>query len=293
MYFPFGRSPEYKVSRRVAFDSSIIRVLPAVAQHSIPLTMAEAGDRALLAEPGQEALKFRAQALKERGVVAGELPDPVLSVGLNNYPIQSGGFSTEGMTHGAVGVRQTFPAGKTRSINTRRFNLLASEMDANAEARGRDVLTAARSAWLDLYYWELAHGLVLESRPLFDDLTTVEKVSKMYCARSLSSVDLTIGLSKWNGSALVQKRLSENGSARTQQGPWPGSCLAGVRYLRLSLCRLCCGNTRWYKRPTHRSKLVAQVLISPPNAPNPNGHWTLVTVTERATCPQVSRVRIL
>jgi outer membrane protein TolC len=53
--------------------------------------------------------------------------------------------------------------------------LLAAEMNDNADARGRNVLTAVRSAWLDLYYWEQARALVFESRPLFDDLATVTR----------------------------------------------------------------------------------------------------------------------
>ena len=176
MYFPFGSMPEHKNVRRVLLLVVTTFIsLPVFAQQTIPLTLAEAEDRALVAEPGQQALQAKAAALRERGVVAGALPDPMLRVGLNNFPIQSGGFTTEGMTHAAVGLRQAFPAGKTRSINTRRFDLMASEMNENADARGRNVLTAARSAWLDLYYWELAHGLVLESRPFFDDLATITR----------------------------------------------------------------------------------------------------------------------
>jgi len=164
MYFPFGLLPEQKnVRRTLLFVVTTFISLPVLAQQSIPLTLAEAEDRALLAEPGQQALQAKAAALRERGVVAGELPDPMLRVGLNNFPIQSGGFTTEGMTHAAVGLRQVFPAGKTRSINTRRFDLMASEMYENAEARGRNVLTAARSAWLDLYYWELDLATITRS----------------------------------------------------------------------------------------------------------------------------------
>jgi len=129
MYFPFGLLPEQKnVRRTLLFVVTTFISLPVLAQQSIPLTLAEAEDRALLAEPGQQALQAKAAALRERGVVAGELPDPMLRVGLNNFPIQSGGFTTEGMTHAAVGLRQVFPAGKTRSINTRRFDLMASDL---------------------------------------------------------------------------------------------------------------------------------------------------------------------
>ncbi len=185
MYSRFGLMPDYKTVRRAATglttSSYCLAVIagtllasPAFGQ-TIPLTLAEAEDRALVAEPGQLALQAKAAALLERGVVVGELPDPMLRVGLNNYPIQSGGFSTEGMTNAAVGLQQAFPAGKSRSINVRRQQWLASEMTENAEARGRNVLAATRQAWLDVYYWERAHALVSESRPFFDDLATITR----------------------------------------------------------------------------------------------------------------------
>ena len=185
MYSPFGPMPDCKTVRRAATGiatspyclaviASTLLASPAFGQ-TIPLTLAEAEDRALVAEPGQLALQAKAAALLERGVVVGELPDPMLRVGLNNYPIQSGGFSTEGMTSAAVGLQQAFPAGKSRSINVRRQQWLASEMTENAEARGRNVLAATRQAWLDVYYWERAHALVSESRPFFDDLATITR----------------------------------------------------------------------------------------------------------------------
>ena len=222
MYFPFGQLPEQKnVRRALLFVMTAFISLPVFAQQSIPLTLAEAEDRALVAEPGQQALQAKAAALSERGVVAGELPDPMLRVGLNNFPIQSGGFTTEGMTHAAIGLRQAFPAGKTRSINTRRFDLLASEMNENAEARGRNVLTAARSAWLDLYYWELAHGLVLESRPFFDDLATITR--SLYAVGRKSQQDVLraeLELSRLDDRLIEMER--QRARAAAALGEWIG-----------------------------------------------------------------------
>ena len=184
MFFPYGRLPELNFVR---FDEtpskmmcalllmSVLVTVDAHAQQRVPLTLAEAEDLAAANEPGQQAMQAKAAALRARGVVAGELPDPTLRVGLNNFPIESGGFRTEGMTNAAVGLRQAFPAGKTRVLSARQFDLLAAEMNETAAARGRNVLTAVRSAWLDLYYWGQAHRLVSESRPLFDDLATVTR----------------------------------------------------------------------------------------------------------------------
>ncbi len=186
MYSPVGPEPEYKSVHRallrswtnrclLLFAAATMISMPALAQADRPLTLAAAEDLALAAEPGQQALVAKAAALDDRAVIAGELPDPMLRVGLNNFPLESGGFRTEGMTNLAVGLQQAFPAGKTRAIGARRFGLLADEMNENAAARGRNVITATRTAWFDVYYWQQAHGLVSESRPFFDDLATITR----------------------------------------------------------------------------------------------------------------------
>ncbi|MBT8102370.1 MAG: TolC family protein [Gammaproteobacteria bacterium] len=184
MFFLCGRLPEInnvRLAKRrsnqviAVFVTGVLLASNVDAQHRIPLTLAESEDLALAAEPGQQAMEAKAAALEARAVLAGELPDPMLLVGVNNFPIESGGFSTEGMTHAAIGLRQAFPAGKTRSISARQIELLADEMNENAEARSRNVLTAVRTAWFELYYWDRAHKLVAESRPFFDDLATVTR----------------------------------------------------------------------------------------------------------------------
>ena len=145
----------------------------SIADQRAPLTIAEAEDLALANEPGQAALLAQAEAMQEQAVAAGQLPDPTMRLGLANYPIESGGFSTEGMTQAQLGFRQAFP--RARSFETQRFDAQADAFALSADARARDVLTATRKAWLNAYYAEQAHALVTESRPLFDDLVTITR----------------------------------------------------------------------------------------------------------------------
>ena len=70
----------------------------AIAQDAMPLTLQEAESLALSDEPGQNSYLSHAEALREESVAGGQLPDPTMRIGLANFPIQSGGFSTEGMT---------------------------------------------------------------------------------------------------------------------------------------------------------------------------------------------------
>jgi len=232
MFFSIGIRPDHKIVRRVSLCSSIARslgaialatifVAPVYAQHAVPLTLAEAEDLALADEPGRLALQARATALAERAVVASALPDPMLRLGLNNYPIQSGDFTTEGMTNAAVAYRQSFPAGKTRSISSMQFEMLASEVNKSAEARGRNVLTAARSAWLDTYFWGQAHDLVNESRPFFNDLATITR--SLYAVGRKSQQDVLraeLELSRIDDRLIEIER--QQARARAALGEWIG-----------------------------------------------------------------------
>lgn len=232
MLFPTGLSPALQTCRqafaavtaspcRLALVAGLFALLPVTGLAAIPLTLTEVEDQVLVADPGQQALRAKADALFERGVVASQLPDPVLRVAMNNYPVQSGGFSTEGMTSATLGLMQAFPAGNTRSISERRYQWLASEMQESAEARGRNVLAAARQAWLELYYWEQAHTLVSESRPFFDALATIAR--SLYAVGRKNQQDVLraeLELSRLDDRLIEIER--QRARARAMLGEWIG-----------------------------------------------------------------------
>ena len=70
MLFQFGVRPDTLYRRVAVFAMLALPFSPALAQHEIPLTIAEAEDLALAAEPGQLALRARAASLEEQAVVA-------------------------------------------------------------------------------------------------------------------------------------------------------------------------------------------------------------------------------
>ena len=86
-----GRVP---VCKFVLLLTVMVLATSARAQQRLPLTIAEAEDLATAAEPGRAALLARADALEEQAVAAAQLPDPTLRVGLANFPIGGGGFSS-------------------------------------------------------------------------------------------------------------------------------------------------------------------------------------------------------
>ena len=83
MTFFRGRMP------LILFVATALFSVATQAQHTIPLTLAEAEDLALGDEPGYAALRARADALDEYAVAAGQLPDPTMRVGKGG--VRSGG----------------------------------------------------------------------------------------------------------------------------------------------------------------------------------------------------------
>lgn len=220
MFFFNGRVPESKYVRQARWRSlhncallvaGILFAPLATAQQRVPLTLAEAEDISSASEPGQVALLARASAFGEQAVAAGQLPDPTLRVGLGNFPIERGGFSTEGMTQAQLGVRQVFTRGRARALGSERLQAMAAERTRSAEARSRDVLTATRVAWLETYYWQRAQQIVAESRPFFEDLVNVAR--SMYAVGRKSQHDVLraeLELSR------LDDRLIEAGRARSE-----------------------------------------------------------------------------
>ena len=99
---------------------AVFMTVGAFAESRVPLTLAEAEDIALSAEPGTEALVARGQAFREQSVAAGQLSDPTLRIGLANFPIDGSGFSAEAMTQAQFAIRQEFSKGNSRSLASSR-----------------------------------------------------------------------------------------------------------------------------------------------------------------------------
>ncbi len=139
------------------------------------LSLADAERQALALEPGQESLTTRASALAAEAEAAGALPSPQVRVGLNNYPIERGDFSTEGMTSAGLTWRQVFPPGDTRALSSSRLGWQSSAVRHAAATRREETRLQVRQDWLTLYLGQRSEQLLEESRPLFRDLRNVTR----------------------------------------------------------------------------------------------------------------------
>ena len=85
--------------------------------------------------PSLAALTYQADASRERGAAATALPDPVVSVGINNFPIFDPSFSEFLPTNKAVGVRQDFPNRAGRDARSGEARAMAERTDRIQDAQ--------------------------------------------------------------------------------------------------------------------------------------------------------------
>ncbi|MBX3478816.1 MAG: TolC family protein [Caulobacter sp.] len=127
----------------------------AVSAQAEPLTFDQALAKAGETAPNLRAAGLRADAARSAGRAAGSLPDPKLSLGLENVPISgpmAGRFADDEMTMASVGVMQDMPSGAARRAEVGRADAEVRVADAQALAAAREVRLSTALAWVDLYY---------------------------------------------------------------------------------------------------------------------------------------------
>jgi outer membrane protein TolC len=89
-------------------------------------------------------------AARERAVAAGQRPDPVLRVGLDNVPIEGSTthlLTREPTTARSIGINQALPDAAKRAARSDRFEQVARLADAQAQARRSELQREAALAW--------------------------------------------------------------------------------------------------------------------------------------------------
>ncbi len=135
-----------------------------------PLSIEDAVKLALTDQPILSGREATINAEEQQAVSAAQLPDPKLTAGLKDLPVDRGeAFSVrdDNFTMFSVGISQDFPRGDKRRLKGERKRLEAAMdrlgLDNDRRAIGRD----ASLAWLDVYESEqalqLTHQLSQES----------------------------------------------------------------------------------------------------------------------------------
>ena len=143
---------------------SPIRWLPALLVSAAagsaiagPLTFKEALSRVQATAPSLQAEDLRVEATRAEARAAGALPDPKLTLGLNNVPItgpMAGELGSDDMTMARIGIMQDIPSRAGRRASVTRAQAAIDAAEATRQVEARTVAVQAALAWIDLYYAE-------------------------------------------------------------------------------------------------------------------------------------------
>jgi outer membrane protein TolC len=130
------------------------------------LTLEEAVSMATSAnDPAVARFAARANALAEEAVADAQLPDPMISAQVVNVPTDSFSLDEEPMTQALrVGLRQEFPAGRSRAVRASLRNAQAEAERIRTEEALRRIALETRQAWLELAWQERAIAILEQSR---------------------------------------------------------------------------------------------------------------------------------
>ena len=200
----------------------------AAAADSVSLQ--DAVQRAQGQDPWQQGSLLQQQSLEAASVSAGSLPDPQVSLGFANLPIDSYDFDQEAMTQFKVGVSQMFPRGQSLQLQQQRLALLGAEQpQLRAERRAR-VGVVVSQLWLDAYLAKRTVQRIEDDRQLFEYLVDLAQSSYSSATGKTRQQDLIraqLELTRLDDRLTLLRQQQE--TALTTLAEWLGPDYSGAR----------------------------------------------------------------
>ncbi|MFC0589413.1 TolC family protein [Novosphingobium aquiterrae] len=139
---------------RIFYLAPLLAAIP-VAALAEPMTFDAALQRAAANAPSLQASEAGVEAKRSTAIAAGRLPDPTLSVGVDNFPVSGPpAFTLNGdsMTMARVGIEQAFPNPAKRRAQRGRAQADIGVAEADLAVEAQNVRLETALAWIDLYY---------------------------------------------------------------------------------------------------------------------------------------------
>ncbi len=152
------------------------------------LTLQEAEQIAIKADPEILARRANAQALSARAVAEGQLPDPKFGFGIYNVPLDSFDLSQEPSTQFRTKITQAFPRGKSLKYKQKYTAWLGKAENANAGVFEKQIQRDTRETFLELYYKIKSLEIIADSRKLFTQMVNMTRV--MFASGRVSQQDV-------------------------------------------------------------------------------------------------------
>ncbi len=162
------RCSAHGVAAAILGFAFVLLTASAAAAGDAPLTLADALRLAEARAPALAASTAAASAARDLGVAAGQLPNPVLSVGVENVPADGPdafSLTRDFMTMRRIAVMQEYVSQDKRSARRERAEREALRLESERSVARTEIRTEVTSAWYDRSYARRA-GALLQS---FDD----------------------------------------------------------------------------------------------------------------------------
>lgn len=213
--------------RRLLAASVVILWLPAWGQQ---LTLSEALRTAVGRSQQIVAVDASAAALNEMAVAAGQLPDPVLKLGIENVPLSGPdrfSLTRDFMTMQRIGLMQELTRPQKRKLRVERLRQDSRRIEAERQQTIASIQRETALAWIDARY---AQGmLLLIERQLKEADLQIEGAELAFRTGRGSQADVFAGRAALaalqDKARLAQRQLQ---TARLRLARWVGSPAAGL-----------------------------------------------------------------
>ncbi|MGH8804388.1 MAG: TolC family protein [Polaromonas sp.] len=213
-----------RLIRSVAAGALLVQVaMPPWAAE--PLSLLEAQQLAAARSQQLVAQNAVTRAAREMAVSAGQLPDPVLKLGVNNLPANGPdkfSVTRDFMTMRSVGVMQEFTRSGKREARTARFEREAETAEAGRQVALANLQRDTAIAWLDRFYQERMRGLLVAQRD--EAKLQIDAADAAYRGGRGSQADLFAARS---AVAQLEDRVAQAErqieTAKTQLARWVGT----------------------------------------------------------------------
>ncbi|MEM5551654.1 TolC family protein [Pseudoalteromonas neustonica] len=203
---------------KVSFLAFLLTV--TISAHSNELSLEKALNYALDNEPWLTASKYQQTAVQAQSLVAGTLPDPVLTIGLMNLPTDGFAFDQEGMTQLKVGVSQMFSRGDSVALKKQALAQSAQQYPWLRSDRLAQVKTIVIESWLNAYRAQQSIALIEQDKALFSqliDITESSYASSIGNTRQQDIIRAQLELTRLEDKLMMLEQQFESAKKRLSQ----------------------------------------------------------------------------
>jgi outer membrane protein TolC len=191
-----------------------IQALPVYGAGDI-LSLEQAVETAVAANPDLASIQARAQAIADISVQKGVLPDPTLTAKIANLPTDTFSNTQEPMTQMIVALSQKLPFPGKLSLRQRAAEYEGQAAGAEVSEKRLQLIQDVKTVWWDLFYLDRALETVARNQELMRQFISIAQ-TKYKVGKGLQQDVLLaqLELSKLFDLELAFKNSRRNGQSR-------------------------------------------------------------------------------